>query len=144
MNVDHVTTTERLIRALQLLAAYVLVLLFAIGVFDLGLDIVHLVRTGEITQTSAIINLIDTTLLLFIIVEIYHTVIAYTREESVVRIVIVTGIIAITRRIISYHPTEFNTPQHALNASVGFAILLLVLVIALYVVYNTTEAPGEL
>lgn len=141
---DHVAITERLIRALELTAAYVLVLLFGVGVFDLGLNIVTLVRTGRIAQTSAVIDLIDTVLLLFIIVEIYHTVIAYTREESVVRIVLVTGVIAITRRIISFHPAEYATPREALYPAVGFAVLLATLVIALYVVSNATDAPGEL
>jgi uncharacterized membrane protein (DUF373 family) len=139
---DHVAITERLIQAVEIVAAYILVLLFAVGVFDLGLNIFKLVRTGEITQTSAVIDLIDTALLLFIIVEIYQTVVAYTREESVVRIVIVTGIIAVTRRIISFHPGDHATVD-ALYVSLGFAVLLGVLVAALYIVRKTaSEAMG--
>lgn len=139
---DHVAITERLIQAVEIVAAYILVLLFAVGVFDLALNIFTLVRTGEITQTTAVIDLIDTALLLFIIVEIYQTVVAYTREESVVRIVIVTGIIAVTRRIISFHPGDQATVD-ALYVSLGFAILMGVLVAALYVVRKTaSEAMG--
>jgi uncharacterized membrane protein (DUF373 family) len=139
---DHVEITERLIQAIEIVAAYILVLLFAIGVFDLGLNIFQLVRTGEIAQTSAVIDLIDTALLLFIIVEIYQTVVAYTREQSVVRIVIVTGIIAVTRRIISFHPGETATVD-ALYVSLGFAVLLAVLVAALFIVRRTaSESMG--
>lgn len=133
---DHVRITERLIQAVEIVAAYVLVLLFAVGVFDLGLNIFALVRTGAITQTSEVIALIDTVLLLFIIVEIYQTVVAYTREESVVRIVIVTGIIAVTRRVISFHPDE-HAAMDSLLTSAGFGLLLAVLVGALFVVRRT-------
>jgi uncharacterized membrane protein (DUF373 family) len=135
---DHVRITEQLIQAVEIVAAYVLVLLFAVGVFDLGLNIFTLVRTGAITQTSEVIALIDTVLLLFIIVEIYQTVVAYTREESVVRIVIITGIIAVTRRVISFHPGD-HAAMDSLLTSAGFAVLLAVLVGALYVVRRTAQ-----
>jgi uncharacterized membrane protein (DUF373 family) len=140
---DHVRITERLIQAVEIVAAYVLVLLFAVGVFDLGLNIFDLVRTGAITQTSEVIALIDTVLLLFIIVEIYQTVVAYTREESVVRIVIITGIIAVTRRVISFHPDD-HAAMEALLTSAGFAVLLAVLVGALYIVRKTPTESGSL
>lgn len=140
---DHVRITERLIQSVEIVAAYVLVLLFAVGVFDLGLNIFDLVRTGAITQTSEVIALIDTVLLLFIIVEIYQTVVAYTREESVVRIVIITGIIAVTRRVISFHPDD-HAAMEALLTSAGFALLLAVLVGALYIVRKTPTESSSL
>ncbi|MGB9964240.1 phosphate-starvation-inducible PsiE family protein [Halobacterium sp. CBA1126] len=140
---DHVRVTERLIQSVEIVAAYVLVFLFAVGVFDLGLNIAQLVRTGAITQTSEVVALIDTVLLLFIIVEIYQTVVAYTREESVVRIVIITGIIAVTRRVISFHPGD-HAAQDALLTSLGFAALLAVLVGSLYVVRRTRAESSDL
>jgi len=140
---DHVRITERLIQSVEIVAAYVLVLLFAIGVFDLGLNIFQLVRSGAITRTGEVVALIDTVLLLFIIVEIYQTVVAYTREESVVRIVIITGIIAVTRPVISFHPDD-HAAQEALLTSAGFAILLAVLVGALYVVRKTPAESSTL
>ncbi len=140
---DHVRITERLIQSVEIVAAYVLVLLFAVGVFDLGLTIFELVRTGAITRTSEVIALIDTVLLLFIIVEIYQTVVAYTREESVVRIVIITGIIAVTRRVISFHPDD-HAAAEALLTSAGFAVLLAVLVGALHIVRRTSSESGVL
>ncbi|QDX40057.1 phosphate-starvation-inducible PsiE family protein [Salarchaeum sp. JOR-1] len=142
MDVDRFTaTSETALRALEVVAAYVLVGLFAIGVFDLGLSILQLAQTGELTETSAVVALIDDVLLLFIVVEIYQTVVAYAREESVVRIVIVAGVIAVARKIIVFQPTEYGIPEAAYVAA-GYAVLLAVLVGALYVVRTTPREAG--
>ena len=62
---QFVDLSERLMRYLEIVAAFVLVGLFGIGVFDFLLQIVTLVRTGAITDTASIIGLIDEILLLF-------------------------------------------------------------------------------
>lgn len=134
---DHVVVTERLMRGVEIVAAYVLVFLFGVGVFDLGLSIADLIRTGAITQTTEVVGLIDTVLLLFIIVEVYRTVVAYAREESIIRIVIATGVIAVTRRVIVFKPEDFDSPEATLFTAVGLAVLVSALVAALYVLRQT-------
>ncbi|GGL29009.1 hypothetical protein GCM10009037_10920 [Halarchaeum grantii] len=147
MDVDVDTAvglSERLMRYLETVAAFVLVGLFAVGVFDFLLQIVDLVRTGEIAQTDAIIGLIDEILLLFIIVEIFQTVVAYAQEKSVIRIVIAAGLIAVARKIISFHAGDYASATEAAVSAAGYAGLLLALVAALYVVQRTNVAtPTE-
>ncbi|WP_435100712.1 phosphate-starvation-inducible PsiE family protein [Halarchaeum sp. P4] len=141
MNIeDAVGVSERLMRYLEVVAAFVLVGLFAVGVFDFLLQIVALVRSGAIAQTEAIINLIDEILLLFIIVEIFQTVVAYAQERSVIRIVIAAGLIAVARKIISFHSGDYAGSTDATIAATGYAVLLLALVAALYVVQRTNVA----
>jgi len=130
---DHVEITERLMGGVEIVAAYVLVFLFAVGVFDLGLTIGGLIFSGAITDTTEVVNLVDTVLLLFILVEVYRTVVAYTREESVLRIVIVTAVIAVARRVIVYKPSDYASPKAALFTAVGLAVLVAALVGSLYV-----------
>jgi uncharacterized membrane protein (DUF373 family) len=130
---DHVEVTERLMGGVEIVAAYVLVLLFAVGVFDLGLTIAGLVRSGAITDTTEVVDLVDTVLLLFIIVEVYRTVVAYTREESVLRIVVATAVIAVTRRVIVFKPGDYATPEAVLFTAAGLAVLVAALVASLYV-----------
>ncbi|GGN12199.1 phosphate-starvation-inducible PsiE family protein [Halarchaeum nitratireducens] len=140
-----VDVSERLMRYLEVVAAFVLVGLFGIGVFDFLLQIVTLVRTGAITDTAAIIGLIDEILLLFIIVEIFQTVVAYAQEQSVIRIVIAAGLIAVARKVISFHSGDYGTPTESTIAAAGYALLLLALVAALYVVgrANVTTPPDQ-
>jgi len=139
-SVDPVDLSERLMRYLEVVAAFVLVGLFAIGVVDFLLQIVSLVRTGAIANTDAIVALIDEILLLFIIVEIFQTVVAYAQDRSVIRIVIAAGLIAVSRKIISFHAGDYGSSLDGTVAAAGYAALLLALVAALYVVQTTNVA----
>lgn len=126
-------------RWLVLAAAYFTLLLFLIGVFDLLLGLWDLVMSGEFTDPLAVVQLLDTVLLLLIIVEVHRTLIAYARDEPVVQIVIGAAIIAVAREIISFRIDEFQTVSDALAAAGVFGILLVALVVA-YLVVRYTES----
>lgn len=119
---------------LVLATAYFTLVLFLIGVFDLLLGLWELVVTGEFVDPLAVVQLLDTVLLLLIIVEVHRTLLAYVRNEPVIRIVIGAAIIAIAREIISFRVGEFDTTGDALTAAGGFGLLLVVLVAAYFVV----------
>jgi len=130
-------------RWLVLATAYFTLLLFVIGVFDLLLGLWSLLTSGAFTDPLAVVELLDTVLLLLIIVEVHRTLIAYARDEPVVRIVIGAAIIAIAREIISFRIDEFETVTDALTAAGVFAILLFGLVIAYLVIrYTETQDTG--
>lgn len=121
-------------RWLVLVTAYFTLVLFLIGVFDLLLGLWDLFTSGEFTDPLAVVELLDTVLLLLIIVEVHRTLIAYARDEPVVQIVIGAAIIAISREIISFRIDDFETATDAFTAAGGFGILLIGLVIAYFVV----------
>lgn len=137
---DAALPSESAMKWLELGAAYFLVALFAIGVFDLGLSLYELIVSGQFTDPIAVIELIDTVLLLLIIVEVYQTVIAFTRNEDVLRIVINAAFIAIARKVISFRTDEFASIEEALIAAVAFAVLLAVLLAAFFVI-RQVEPP---
>lgn len=128
------TLSEDVMRWLELGAAYFLVALFAIGVFDLGTSLVDLMTSGNFTSPSAVIGLIDTVLVLLIIVEVFQTVIAFSRDEPVTRIVITAALIAIARKVISFRPGEYASTEEAFLSAVTFTILLAVLIAGFYVI----------
>jgi len=124
-------TTNRFIHAVELVAAAVFAVLFAIGVVDLMLQIVQATTAGRITDPLVVIGFIDTGLLLLIIVEVYETVIAYTEESDtrrIVRLVIYTGVIAMVRKAIIFRVGEYPSPQDALYAALAYTILMFGLV----------------
>jgi uncharacterized membrane protein (DUF373 family) len=123
-------------RWLVLLGAYVLLLLFLIGVFDILLGLYDLITSGNYTDPAAVVELLNTVLLLLIIVEVHRTLLAYVREEPLIRIVIGAAIIAIARAIISFRVSGFETPGDALAAAGAFAILLVTLVLAYLAVWR--------
>jgi len=127
--------SEELIRYVEVVAALVIVLLFAIGVFDLGLQIFRSALSGRITDPLVVVSFIDTALLLFIIVEVYQTVVAYTQESEtrrIVRLVIYTGVIAMVRKAIIFRTSEYSTELDALYAAVSYAMIIFGLVALLF------------
>jgi uncharacterized membrane protein (DUF373 family) len=138
---DFAANSERIMRWLEMGAAYFLVALFAIGVFDLGLSLYELLVSGRFTDPDAVIDLIDTVLLLLIIVEVFQTVIAFSRNEPVIRIVINAALIAIARKVISYRPGEYQSIEEAFVAAGSFTLLLAVLVLAFFVIRRVDLEP---
>ena len=121
----------RFVHGVELAAATVFALLFAVGVVDLTLQIGGAVRTGSITDPLVVIGFIDTGLLLLIIVEVYQTVLAYVEENDtrrIVQLVIYTGVIAMVRKAIIFRTGEYATLQDALFAASSYAVLILALV----------------
>jgi len=137
-----VATSESLIRYVEVIAALVLVVLFAIGVFDLALQIVTSALGGDITDPLVVVGFIDTALLLFIIVEVYQTVVAYTQESEtrrIVQLVIYTGVIAMVRKAIIFRTGEYSSERAALLAATAYTIIILGLAVLLLVERRTGE-----
>lgn len=122
---------------LVLAVAYFILLLFLIGVFDLCLGLWDLITSGEFTEPTAVVELLNTVLLLLILVEVHRTLIAYARDEPVLQIVVGAAIIAVSREIISFRIEEFSTVADGLIAAGGFGILLLGLGLTYPVVWYT-------
>ena len=129
-------------RWLVLITAYFVIGLFLIGVFDLLLAMYQILVTGEFTDPRAVIELIDTVLLLLIIVEAHRTLVAIVNQEPVVRIVISVAIIAVARQVISFRIEEFETATEVLAAAGAFVGLLAALVAA-YVLVQRYDAEGS-
>jgi uncharacterized membrane protein (DUF373 family) len=128
--------SESLIRYTEVIAAVVLGVLFAVGVFDLSLQIVQAALDGSITDPLIVVGFIDTALLLFIIVEVYQTVVAYTQESDtrrIVRLVIYTGVIAMVRKAIIFRTGEYANEQAALLAAGAYTLIILGLAVLLVV-----------
>ncbi len=138
--------SERVMQFVELIAGFVLVVLFAIGVFDLGLQIFQEIQSGDISDPLVVIGFIDTALLLFIIVEVYNTVIAYARSDEtarILRLVIFTGVIALVRKAIVFRTGEFGTKMDALMVAAAYALLTLTLAVLLFVSYQYVGSEGD-
>lgn len=123
-------------------AAYFLLLLFLIGVFDLFLSLFELLLTGKFTDPAAVIELVDSVLLLLIIVEVHRTLIAYARGEPVLRIVVSAGIIAIARRAISFRLEDYDTGGETVLAALAIAVLILALTVG-YFLLDRVTVPAQ-
>ncbi len=143
---DIAKVTDGFIHVVELAAAALFAFLFAVGVVDLGLQIVRAIQSGSITDPLVVIGFIDTGLLLLIIVEVYQTVIAYTQESDtrrIVRLVIYTGVIAMVRKVIIFRTGEYASTQDAALVALSYTVIIVGLVGLLLVeqVYGETIRP---
>ena len=132
-----IAVSGSLMRVAELVAAYLLVGLFVVGLIDFGFLALSFLRTGRATDPQALLELIDIVLLLFIVAEIYRTVIAYVESEGevgVVRATVYAGIIALVRKAITFQIDGYPTTADAAIAAGSYAVLLLGLGITLWVV----------
>jgi uncharacterized membrane protein (DUF373 family) len=132
---------DSFVNVVEIAAGALFALLFAVGVFDLGLQIAQATRRGSITDPNIVIGFIDVGLLLLIIVEVYQTVVAYIKENDtrrIVRLVIYTGVIAVVRKVIIFRTSEYETIDDALVVAAAYGILTLGLVALLYVDRRTS------
>lgn len=133
------TRSEVLMDVLELTTALIMIVLFAIGVYDLGLKLVELVSSGHYTDPNAVLKVIDTALLLLIIVEIYRTVIAYVEDLNILPIVLNVALIAMSRKIISFRTGKYATKGDAVQAAMAYGLLMLILIAAFYVIHRIQE-----
>ena len=135
-----VDVSETAMEVLELITGIVLVFMFAIGLYDLVAKILDSVRSGAAFEVSNVVGFIDTVLLLLIIVEVFRTVIAFSREETIVGIIIDASLVAIARKVIGFRPDQYATTTDLLVNTVAIAVLLIAVIVAFYVVRKTMEA----
>jgi uncharacterized membrane protein (DUF373 family) len=146
---EYTDRMDGFVRFVEIAAASVFAILFAVGVVDLALQILESVQTGAITDPLVVIGFIDTGLLLLIIVEVYQTVRAYVQEDEtrvIVRLVVYTGVIAMVRKVIIFRVGEYATVQDALTAALSYTAIivgLIGLLLAEQVVDGSLPVVGE-
>ncbi|NEU55802.1 phosphate-starvation-inducible PsiE family protein [Halorussus sp. MSC15.2] len=137
---------ERGITILQTAIAAFLVVLLVLGVVNLGIVIGRSILVRDVTDTTATLSLvrssIDIVLYLFVIVELYQTVVAYVEAQSVVMAVIHAGLIAVVRQIITFKPDDYG-PTEAITIAGVYVVLLLGLLIGFWVVHREIDEAAE-
>ncbi|GKZ12905.1 MULTISPECIES: phosphate-starvation-inducible PsiE family protein [Haladaptatus] len=132
-----IAASESVMRVAELVAAYLLVGLFVVGLLDFGFLALSFLRAGRATDPRTLIELVDIVLLLFIVAEIYRTVIAYVESEGevgVVRATVYAGIIALVRKAITFQIDGYSSVTNAAIAAGSYTLLLVGLGTVLWVV----------
>ena len=128
---------------LQMIVAGLLAVMFVLGVLNFAVEIVRSILAGQAFTLSGVISLIsssiDIVLYLFIVVELYKTIIAYVEAENVVIAVIHAGLIAVVRQIITFDPAEYAGPTATLLGASVYALLLLALVVSFWIVHRRID-----
>ncbi len=138
--------TDYLMHMLEAVSALVFALLFGLGLYDLIILIVQAIRSGSIADPAQVVTFVDRGLLLFIIAEVYQTVVAYVRKQpsrTILRLVIFTGVIAIVRKVIVFRTSTYNTSIEALLVAVTYGVLLVTLAVLMFAERQVLTMDGE-
>ncbi|WP_137286779.1 phosphate-starvation-inducible PsiE family protein [Halorussus salinisoli] len=137
---------EKSVTFLQTVIAALLVVLLLLGVLNLGLTIVTSLIAFDLTEPTNIVSLIrsaiDIALYLFVVVELYKTIVAYVEAKSVVIAVIHAGLIAVVRQVIIFKPDDYS-PTEAITIAGVYVLLLAVLLLGFYVVHRERNDEAE-
>ena len=138
--------SDYLIHWIEAIGAFVFAGLFAIGVFDLIVLIVDAIEKGNISDPAQVVTFVDRGLLLFIIAEVYQTVVAYVRKQAprtILRLVIFTGIIAIVRKVIVFRTEAFGSKVEAFIVAGAYTVLLVGLAVVMVIEQRGVPIYGE-
>jgi uncharacterized membrane protein (DUF373 family) len=140
---------DRTVTTLQAVLAFFLVVVLFLGVINLVATFVQAARSVELLGYKNAISLITTTidivLYLFIVVELFRTIVAYVEAESVVRAVVHAGLIAVIRQILIFKPSDAESTEEALMLAGVYLILLAGLLLGFFLVHRIEddEAAGR-
>ena len=148
MEVTRVTSAlDTVVEYAQSAVAVLLALLLVGGVVNLAFLLGRAVLAQELLLLedtfTLISDAIDLVLYLFIVVELYNTVVAYVKARSVVRAVVHAGIIGVTRQIITFKPDDYADAQATMFAAIAYALLLVALFVGFYVVHQEPDETVE-
>ena len=147
MEVSRATRVlDATVTLLQMSIAGLLVVVLFLGVATLAIDVggsLVSLSTFEVGPVLGLVNsTIDLILYLFIVVELYRTIIAYVDARNVVLAVVHAGLIAVVRQIITFKPAEYS-PQESLLIAGVYAVLLLVLLVGFFVVHEEEDEDED-
>lgn len=123
--------------------AVILVCMAAWGAVSLVAALVDLVRQGVTFDLARYVAVLDVTLVVFIIVELFRIAVAYLRHEDVIPTVLEAGLVAVARKLVTFD-THVAASEVLMKAG-GLAMLLLAVAITWYMLAkrNPSLLPSD-
>lgn len=125
------------ITAAEILIAVVMLVIIFLGLGYLLVDLFKASSTGILLDQHEILALLDITLVLFIVVELFRITMAYLRGERVLATVMEAAFVAVGRKVILY---DFKA--QGIYGAIALTVLLAVLIAAHYL-FRDRPARGK-
>ncbi|MDO8848297.1 MAG: phosphate-starvation-inducible PsiE family protein [Coriobacteriia bacterium] len=118
---------NRIVIYIEGAVAALLVILAALGVVDVVLKMLEVVRAEGFMTPEGITRTIDTVLVVFIVIELIRIAIAYMLHKNVIGTVLEAGLVAVVRKLVI-----FETGDKVLEKALALAVLTLAVGITWY------------
>jgi len=123
--IDFIRVMDEAVVWVEGLVAALLVFLGAWGAVSLVVAVARLVGAGVDFKIDRYLAVIDVTLIVFVIVELFRIAIAYLRHEDVIPTVLEAGLVAVARKLVAFN-TEAAPATVLMNAAALTLLLLAV------------------
>lgn len=120
----------QVITYLEIAIATLLVVFVTLGTGYLLALLIKLFKTHLLLTPKEIHGLLDVTLTLFIVIELFRTVLAYIAGHKVLKIVFEAAFVALARKIVLFDLKDYTTLTSSLMAALAIGFLLISLALA--------------
>jgi uncharacterized membrane protein (DUF373 family) len=133
----HHRLLERVVQLLEWVVAVLLVVMTAMGVLGLVMLMLDTVKAGGALKAENYLVLVDATLIVFIVVELFRIAVSYMRHEAVVPTVMEAALVAVARKFVIFDPTVDG--MQLLLKGVGLSVLLLAVALAWWLLRHSSN-----
>lgn len=127
-------TLYQIITFLEFIIAVLLVIFIILGTSYLVVLLINQLKAHFFLTPKELHRLLDVTLTLFIIIELFRTVLAYIASKKILRIVFEAAFVAVARKIVLFDVKDYATTTQALMAALAIGFVLISLAIGYYAV----------
>ncbi len=116
---------DKLVTWIEVAVAALLVVLAAWGALALAVSLAKALSISLALETETYIGLVEGTLTIFVVVELFRIAVAYVRHRDVIPTVMEAGLVALARKLVTFS-THGSVVSVAVNAGALAALLLAV------------------
>ncbi len=102
--------------------ASLLVLVAALGAIDLVVELLAAVGRQGYLEPSSILRLLDSVLIVFVVVELFHIAVAYSERRNVIATVMEAGLVAVVRKLVIFETSV--GAEYVLMKAIALAVLI--------------------
>lgn len=118
----------------ELAIAILLVVFVLLGAVYLIILLINQLKTNLFLTPKEIHLLLDVTLTLFIVIELFRTVLAYIASKKILKIVFEAAFVAVARKIVLFDLKDYPTAISGLLAALAIGFILISLASAYFVI----------
>ena len=140
MKLISIPSLNRIVLYIEGAVTALLVVLAALGVVDIVIKMLSVVRADGFMTPEGITRTIDTVLVVFIVIELIRIAVSYMRHDNVIGTVLEAGLVAMVRKLVI-----FETGDKMLEKAAALGILILAVGVTWYLLRRAglCEAPAH-
>lgn len=116
-------TLHKAVDVLERGIAILLVVMAALGIVDLVVEMYDAVTDTGFLTPEAIVNVLDSVLIVFIVLELFSIALAYLERRNIIGTVMEAGLVAVVRKLVIFETNA--APEYVLMKGAALSLLII-------------------